>query len=193
MRVPILTFALIILASISFAQESVLEDHSISNQFDQIYKTSSSYEVYKVILKKRYLQLKQHVLDSVAASQDLVLEKIDLLKAEKENSKKTREILHKTKLDLEMAIQKENLISFLGLQVSKTAYHLNLWTCVLLLLFALVCFIFKFTKSNILTKKAQDNLQSQHSEYEQYKKKSIEREQKLRRELQDEINKQRKV
>ena len=92
-----------------------------------------------------------------------------------------------------MAIQKENLISFLGLQVSKTAYHLNLWTCVLLLLFALVCFIFKFTKSNILTKKAQDNLQSQHSEYEQYKKKSIEREQKLRRELQDEINKQRKV
>ena len=193
MRVPILTFALIILASISFAQESVLEDHSISNQFDQIYKTSSSYEVYKVILKKRYLQLKQHVLDSVAASQDLVLEKIDLLKAEKENSKKTREILHKTKLDLEMAIQKENLISFLGLQVSKTAYRLNLWTCVLLLLFALVCFIFKFTKSNILTKKAQDNLQSQHSEYEQYKKKSIEREQKLRRELQDEINKQRKV
>jgi hypothetical protein len=54
---------------------------------------------------------------------------------------------------------------------------------------ALFYFIFKFSKSNILTKEAQNNLLDIEQEFEEYRKKSIEREQKLRRQLQDEINK----
>jgi len=43
----------------------------------------------------------------------------------------------------------------------------------------------------MLTKRAERNLKDIEIEYEQYRKKALEREQKLRRALQDEINKQR--
>ena len=63
MRLQLLTFTAILLASISSAQETVLEDNSLSGQFDKIYRTSTSYQKYKVISKENFLQLKQGVLD----------------------------------------------------------------------------------------------------------------------------------
>ena len=59
------------------------------------------------------------------------------------------------------------------------------------MLLALTYFIFKFSKSNVLTKEAKSNLIEVEQEFEQHRKKTLEREQKLRRQLQDEINKQR--
>tara|TARA_R110002049_G_scaffold97411_2_gene237466 strand:+ start:318 stop:905 length:588 start_codon:yes stop_codon:yes gene_type:complete len=193
MRLQIITFTTILLTSISFAQdkETVIEDTTLNGQFDKIYRTSTSYQTYKVISKDKFLQLKQNVLDSLKTSQNLVKEKNDLLKAERENIKATQDNLNKTKLDLDTAIQKEDSISFFGLQISKVTYNLVLWSVILLLLLALLYFIYKFSKNNILTKKAQEDLQDVETEYEQHRKKSIEKEQKLRRELQDEINKQR--
>lgn len=193
MRLQIITFTTILLTSISFAQdkETVNEDTTLNGQFDKIYRTSTSYQTYKVISKDKFLQLKQNVLDSLKTSQNLVKEKNDLLKAERENIKATQDNLNKTKLDLDTAIQKEDSISFFGLQISKVTYNLVLWSVILLLVLALLYFIYKFSKNNILTKKAQEDLQDVETEYEQHRKKSIEKEQKLRRELQDEINKQR--
>ena len=181
-----------LITSISLAQETTIEDtNTIENQFDKIYRKSTTYQVYKVISKDKFLQLKQNVLDSLKTSQNLVKEKNDLLKAEREKIKATQDNLNKTKLDLDTAIQKEDSISFFGLQISKVTYNLVLWSVILLLLLALLYFIYKFSKNNILTKKAQEDLQDVETEYEQHRKKSIEKEQKLRRELQDEINKQR--
>lgn len=193
MRLHILTFAAILFVSISFAQETetVNEDTSLSGQFDKIYRTSTSYQSYKVIGKEKFLQLKQNVLDSLKTSQKLVIEKENLLKIERQNIAKTQETLNITKLDLEAAVQKEDSISLFGLQLNKTTYNLILWALILGLLLALLYFIFKFSKNNILTKEAKSNLLDVEYEYEQHRKKTIEKEQKLRRELQDEINKQR--
>jgi len=49
----------------------------------------------------------------------------------------------------------------------------------------------KFKNNIYLTKKAEKNLKDVEIEYEQHRKKTLDREQKLRRTLQDEINKQR--
>ncbi|TXD45997.1 hypothetical protein [Polaribacter sp. IC073] len=191
MRLHIFTFAALLLVSISSAQEAVNEDNSLSSQFDKIYRTSTSYQKYKVISKEKFLQLKQGVLDSLKISKNLIIEKNNLLTTEREGINKTQNLLDKTKLELETAIQKEDSISLFGLQISKTIYNFILWGLILFLLLALLYFVFKFSKNNILTKKAQNNLQDVEYEYEQHRKKTIEREQKLRRELQDEINKQR--
>ena len=115
----------------------------------------------------------------------------NLLTAEKESNQRNQEALQKTSLELQTSVQKGNYTSFLGLQVKKTNYSLSLWTLILALILTLLYFIFKFSSNNILSNKAQSDLKDMDFEYEQYRKKSIEREQKLRRALQDEINKQR--
>lgn len=185
------TFAVILLASVSYAQEPTIEDNSLGAQFDKLYRISSSYQAYKVIGKEKYLQLKQNVLDSLTTAQAKLSAKNNLLTLEKGNNQKNQELLQKTSLELQDSLQKEGVTSLFGLQVKKTSYNLSLWTFILALILTLLYFIFKFSSNNILSNKAKSDLKDMDFEYEQYRKKSIEKEQKLRRALQDEINKQR--
>lgn len=185
------TFAVILLASVSYAQEPTIEDNSLGAQFDKLYRISSSYQAYKVIGKEKYLQLKQNVLDSLTTAQAKLSAKNNLLTLEKGNNQKNQELLQKTSLELQDSLQKEGVTSLFGLQVKKTSYNLSLWTFILALILTLLYFIFKFSSNNILSNKAKSDLKDLDLEYEQYRKKSIEKEQKLRRALQDEINKQR--
>ena len=194
MKRHILTFTAILLSAISFAQETDIEDNnSIKNQFDKIHRISTTYKIYKVISIDRYQVLKQNVLDSLNSSKQLISEKESLLVTERSSVKETKVLLAKTKLELDTALKKENSISLFGIQLSKTAYNLSLWSVIITLLIGLSYFIFKFFRSNILTKEAQNNLVDVEQEFEQHRKKTLEREQKLRRQLQDEINKQRNL
>ncbi|QTD37460.1 hypothetical protein JL193_15440 [Polaribacter batillariae] len=201
MKFKLATFCLLICTMFSFAQENtqetVQEDNSLEGQFDKIYRTSTTYKPkgtpkrYKVVDIKKYEELKSNVLDSIKVFQKLVLEKESLLKIEKDNIQKIQTNLSKTQLDLETATNKENSIPLFGLQLNKTTYNLILWGVILVLTLALSYFAFKFSRSHVITKEAQSNLLEIEQEFEQHRKKSLEREQKLRRQLQDEINKQR--
>jgi preprotein translocase subunit SecF len=178
--------------SISFAQKTKdTEEISIRGEFDRLYRVSTNYKGYKVINKEKFLDLKQQVLDSSKASQNLLIEKNNLLKALELDNKKNLDVLTRTELTLETALQKENSISLFGIQLSKFIYNLLLWTLVSLLLILVLYLSFKFQKNNFNTKRAAQNLKDVEHEYEQHRKKALEREQKLRRTLQDEINKQR--
>ncbi|WP_405565455.1 hypothetical protein [Polaribacter sp. Asnod6-C07] len=195
MRFKTLFFSVLFISTAIFSQQSEQqtkpEDTSLKGQFDKIYRISTTYQVYKVIDKEKFLKLKSNVLDSLQDAKNLILEKENLLKTERENIKKTKETLAKTKTDLEVSNLKENSISLFGIQLSKVTYNLVLWSIIVISLLALFYFIFKFSRSNVLTKQAQNNLIDVEQEFENHRKKSIEREQKLRRELQDEINKHR--
>lgn len=171
-------------------EETVYKNY-IENQFDNIYRTSTTYQIYKVISKEKYQQLKSNVLDSLKSSKKIITEKEALLKSERSTILETKNKLSKLKLDLEEANKKENSIAIFGMQVSKISYNLTIWSIIIILLLALSYFIFKFFRSNVLTKEAQNNLLDVEQEFEKHKKKSLERDQKLRRQLQDEINKQR--
>jgi preprotein translocase subunit SecF len=192
MKLHLSLFTAILFISISFAQKTKdTGETSIVGEFDRLYRVSTNYKEYKVINKEKFLDLKQQVLDSSKASQNLLIEKNNLLKAAKLDNKKNQDLLTLSKLTLETALKKENSISLFGIQLSKFIYNLLLWTLILLLLVLVIYLSFKFQKNNFLTKRAEQNLKNVEYEYEQYRKKALEREQKLRRTLQDEINKQR--
>jgi preprotein translocase subunit SecF len=191
MKLYILIFTAVLFTTISFSQEPVVEDISINGQFETILRSSNNYQIYKVINKEKFLQLKQNVLDSIKTSQNLVTQKNRLLKAEKETIKRTQESLNKTQLELSATLLKEDSIPLLGTRLSKVTYNIILWTLILSLISALIYVILKFLKNNILTKEAKNNLLIVEKELEQHIKNAIDREQKLRRKLQDEVNKQR--
>lgn len=191
MKLALLTLLITINTLSIFSQKEIKEDNSIKGQFDKIYRTSTTYQVYKVISKEKYKTLKANVLDSLRKSEKTISKKENLLKSERNNIEKLNTDLEKTKEELELSLAKENSISLLGFQVSKVTYNLVLWLIIIVLALALAFFIFKFSRSNILTKEAKENLETVVEDFENHRKKSLEREQKLRRQLQDEINKQR--
>jgi hypothetical protein len=193
MKFQKITLFFLLTSLISFGQETIEDKNTLENQFDKIYRTSTNYQTYKVISKDKFQRLKANVLDSIKAAKELVSKKERLLKAESAVILKTKATLNKTQQDLEIVMNKENSISLFGIQLSKTIYNLILWGVIVILLFSLFYFIFKFSKSNIDTKKAKNNLLDVEQEFEQHRKKSLVNEQKLRRRLQDEVNKQRNV
>lgn len=174
------------------AQEFKEEINSINNQFDKIYKKSTNYKNYKVILKEQYLNLKLNVLDSIKHSKQHILKIENTLNNKNSTLKKTKEQLVSTELDLKEAIQKGNSMTFLGMQLNKISYNLLLWFIIILLITTSAYFIFKFQKSMALTKEAQHVLLECEQALEIHLKKALVKEQKLRRQLQDEINKQKK-
>ncbi|MGK0412433.1 MAG: hypothetical protein ACJA1B_000629 [Polaribacter sp.] len=208
-KIKLITIFLILLSFVSFSQEEtkqevkeetkevvkevvkeeIQDSNSVENQFDEIYRISTTYQTYKVIDKDKFIQLKKNILDSLKVAKSLITEKESLLKTERDNIKKTKDLLAKTQLGLETANRKENSISLFGTPLEKKTYNILLWSIIVLSLLALFYFIYRFLNSNVLTKEAQNNLLEIEEEFEQHRKKSIEREQKLRRQLQDEINK----
>jgi len=189
MKIKQLTLLFIITSLSLYSQENINES-SIETQFDKVYKNSTTYQSYKVIAKNKYLNLKTSVLDSLKKFTEIIDEKERSLTSEKDSVQLLKRNLLKVQNELKVTLRKEDSISFLGIQVSKLVYNLIMWLIVIVLGASLAYFTFKYYRSHVLTREAEDNLENIESEFEIHRKKSLEREQKLRRQLQDEINKQ---
>lgn len=195
MRLFLSAILLILLSNSIFSQteitEPITEPKTIEGQFDKMFRISSTYQTYKVIDKDGFILLKNNVLDSIKKTKKNLAELENLLKDEREIIAYLNESMTKMQLELDNALSKEDTISFFGIPLSKFTYSLLLWTIIIGLGSGLGFFVFKFFRSNVLTKQAQENLITVEEEFEIYRKKAIEREQKLRRQLQDEMNKHR--
>ncbi|MFB9057909.1 tRNA (guanine-N1)-methyltransferase [Mariniflexile ostreae] len=197
----LLTVALFTCSFTSFSQADTDEDKlslnsgTIDNQFDFVIQKSNGWrdergQTYKVIRSNWLTDLKAHTLDSLkAVKKDLVDTQIVVKSQDKEISDlKTN--LSNTKNELENTHEEKNNMALFGLQMSKTNYNVLMWSIILALLVLLLFFIYKFKNSNAITRLAQDNLAEVEEEFDEHRKTALEREQKVRRQLQDEINKQ---
>lgn len=172
---------------------SIEQPNTVENQFKKLYKGSNNYQIYKVIKKNEFLNLQKNILDSVKAiKKDAATKQLKIneqLKAV--TSLQTK--IDSLKTDLSVSVGKEDAISFIGIPLNKSSYNTIVWSIIGGLLIGLAFFVYRFNNSNIVTKETKDLLADIEEEFEAYKKKSIDKEQKLRRQLQDEINKQRGV
>ena len=186
-----LLILLLLISTVAVSQETKKDTLTIEEQFDRIYRISSSYQEYKVIRKTTYQSLKTNALDSIKIiDKELQLKNIhnNVLNDSLQEVKKVLKILE---TDMKLLITEKNSISFLGIQLNKSTYTIIVWSIILLLIIALLYFIYQYKNSYSVTSEAKSNLSEAEEELAIHKKKSLEREQKLRRQLQDEINKQR--
>ena len=174
------------------AQETA-KQNNLEDQFTDVIDKSNSYQDFKVIKKFKINQLKKSVLDSVAALES----EIDTLAAEiarqKQEISSLNETLNATRADLAASREKEDGIYLFGMLLSKATYNIILWSVIGLLLIFLGIFVMKFRNSNTITRNAKQKLQETEEEFETHRQRSLEREQQLRRKLQDELNKQKKI
>ena len=184
------SIALFIFTS-SFSQQK--DTSSIKGKFNLIYNTSSSYKEFKVIRKSRFVNLRNQVSDSVKLLNNelnLKEEKINTLEQDLNNINK---VLLKNIAKKTAAIRLQNSILFFGMALDKSSYKIMVWMTFILLIVLLCYFIFKYKNSYLIILAAKEDLLEAENELVKFKKKSIESDQKLRRQLQDEINKQRGV
>jgi len=176
--------------------DSLLNNSNLDDQFNFVIKKSYRYKdgrnIYKVVKKEWLLSLQRHTIDSMKLLQKKIHTSLSTINTQKENIKNLNNELTSTKSNITQLNSEKNSISFFGNQMSKTAYNSMLWAIIAGLLGAMLFFIFKFNDSNTVTKSTKKSLLDIETEYEEYRRKALEREQKIMRKLQDEINKQRR-
>ena len=190
------TLTLLSFSSI-YAQNSTDEDDKLSltegtidNQFEYVIRRSNSYQEFKVIKKTWLYELKAHTMDTLNAVHKELSDTQAKVKTQSNEIDQLKTDLSNTKTNLEDTKKEKDSMALFGLQMSKGGYNALMWTIIAVLLVMLSLFIYKFKNSNAITKQAKKSLLETEEEYEEYRRNSLEREQKVRRQLQDEINKQ---
>ncbi len=191
LRRPFILCFFLCLAMSIMAQNTVLESGTIDEQFEFVFDQSESYRDFKVIKQSKLKKLKTNLKDSIN------LIKSDLSKANSKINQSNNEAetlkndLSSTQADLELAIKEKDSFSFLGMLIKKTIYNILMWTLVAGLLGFTLFFIYQFRNSHVVTAKTQSSLDEVNKKFDEYKKKTLVKEQELMRELQDYKNKYR--
>lgn len=199
-------FIALLVWNVQFAQEDnnsedeettlSLESGPIESQFEYVAKKSGNYRAagvrYEVVKVTNLIKLKKNVLDSLSAYNKT---ETSLKRTIKENETIISDLNQKldaTSKNLTVITEEKDSMSFLGMQVSKISYNFILWSIISGLLTLLLLFIYKFRKSNVLTQEAKTNLTELETEFEDHRRRALEREQKISRQLLDELNKNKK-
>ncbi|WP_296383713.1 tRNA (guanine-N1)-methyltransferase [Winogradskyella sp.] len=172
-----------------------LNSGTIDSQFEYIFKKSGNFkgtkgQKYEAVKYSSLITLKAHVLDSLKTTY------AKLENSEKVVGNQAKEIedlkakLGNTQSNLDLTNSEKNNMTLLGMQTSKTNYNVIMWSIIAALLAFLLFFIFKFKGSNSSTRDAKHKLEEVETEFEEHRRGALEREQKVRRQLQDELNKQ---
>ncbi len=202
MKLPQYLLVLIILLSfskIAYTQEEnitveqALKQEKIEGQFNTVIKKSGRYQEYKVIKQVWINKLKANTLDSIKTLESKLNETNLQITKQKSTITGLEETLAKTNEDLTAVTNEKDSMSFFGASVTKSSYMTIMWLIVAGLILLLSFFIFKFKNSNTITTEAKKTLAETEAEFEDHRRRALEREQKVMRKLQDEINKQRKA
>lgn len=200
----LLIVAFLFVTNHQFAQDAEGEDDKlsldegpISNQFDYIAKRSGNYRAdgvrYEVVKETNLFKIRKNVLDSIAAMNKKTSELKSTIAEHETTITSLNKKLEETTSNLSSVTEEKDSMSFIGIPVSKGTYNFILWTIIGGLFLLLGLFIYRFRNSNILTQEAKQNLSELEIEYEDHRRRALEREQKISRQLQDEINKQKKT
>ncbi|MCT4697849.1 MULTISPECIES: hypothetical protein [Tenacibaculum] len=177
---------------LSKAQVEALPN-TIENQFTKIYRMSNNWQEYKMIKRTQFVSFQKNILDSISVIKKDVVTKQLKINEQLKKSEALKEEITTLKSNLSVSVEKEDAFSFFGVLLNKGTYNTILWSIIGGLLIGLAFFIFKFNGSYSITKETRNLLADVENEFEQHKRNAIDKEQKLRRQLQDEINKQRGV
>jgi len=177
-------------------EERSLDGGTIKSQFEYLYNKSGNYHAegrrYEVVRTINLDKLRDNVLDTINAANTMATKLKATIAGHENTISSLNDQLKETTDQLAKVTDEKDSMSFLGAQVSKGTYNFMLWTIIFGLFLLLLLFIYKFRRSNFLTQEAKANLSDLESEYEDHRRRALEREQKISRQLQDEINKYRK-
>lgn len=200
LKLFVLTFFLSVSFSSLSAQETAqqtqsINEGSINDQFDYLLRKSYNFrgtngEMYENVKRSMLLALQAHANDSINALKEQLANTNTVVSNQEKEINDLKGNLAQTQDTLEATNQEKDSMALLGMQFSKTSYNILMWAIIAGLFVLLLIFIFKFKNSNSVTRTAKRSLADLEQEFEEHRRVALEREQKVRRQLQDEINKQ---
>ncbi|RYC52926.1 tRNA (guanine-N1)-methyltransferase [Flagellimonas olearia] len=196
----LLPLALLVTFFSSYAQEEETSENSdmtIKGQFEEMERKSTNYRSgngvpYEVIRLSSLNEVKSNIFDTINTAYKSIKDLSATITGNEAQIEDLNTKLQDTTNKLNTVTEEKDSISFFGALISKGTYNFILWSIIFALLLFLLFFIYRFRNSNFLTHQAKSALADLEKEYEDHRRRALEREQKISRQLQDELNKQKK-
>lgn len=179
-----------LISFVSFLSLNAQEDTKVTldGQFGKMITDSETYKEFRVIKSTNLYRMKRSVKDSLNAVKQTLATSLAKEKTQNDEISRLNGLLEETNKNLDTVSNSKNSIEFLGIQMTKSAYKTLMWSIIGGLLALLFYFIFSFTRSNASTVQTKTRLDKIQSEFEAYKKRTLDKEQQIMRRLQDELN-----
>jgi len=164
-----------------------IQNPSIEEQFQYILDKSYNYTADEIpfeVIKNRYiLAFKENLTDSLALLQKKIKAHnsvVDGLHQQIRASTDTIKQLESDKSDLST---QTSTINILGIAIEKSLFKLIVLSVLIVLIIVVVVLISKLKKANEIVEEAKSEAEAAQKEQEKFRRTSMEREQKLKREL----------
>lgn len=165
-----------------------LKEGTIQEKFQFIKDESNSYLDNKVVKLTFLNQLEAIVRDSLNEQREAIAALSAAQRESKDSVEAFKEKIALAENAISEAEKDRDSVSFLGAPMNKSTYSFLMWTLILILLGSVIYLIYsgKDDRNQVENiKKSQLQLQE---EYDGFRKRALDREQKLKRELMDERN-----
>lgn len=182
-------FIFICVFALGFSGYSQEGSDPIENDFNELIETSNDYQGYKVVNYEALTRLRDRTVAHIEELRNEITAQKNEANIQKDRIEELEAELESTRNDLDRVNAEKDAITFLGMPFSKGSYMALMWGIVGILVLALLFFIYKYKNSNATTKEARENLRETEKEFDAYRSKALEKEQRLGRLLQDERNK----
>jgi uncharacterized membrane protein (DUF106 family) len=198
MKHLIYTFVFFLTVSINAQDTETINDGSVNDQFEFLLRKSGNFkgtngQPYEAVKRSMILNLQKNTNDTISNLKSKLNKTHTTIDTQSKEIETLKSNLSNTQSTLDNTNKEKDSMALFGMQMSKGGYNTMMWSIVAVLLAFLVVFIYKFKNSNAVTKAAKKSLEETELEFEEHRRVALEREQKVRRQLQDEINKQKGI
>ncbi|MFV8226641.1 hypothetical protein [Christiangramia aquimixticola] len=184
--------AVIALASVfqMNAQIDSLETETpVQDEFTSLIKQSNNYQGYKVVDYDKLIELRNTTRNYITELKEEIIVQKNTVDQQNDEIEKLKADLAATRDELERVTKEKDALMFLGMPFSKGGYKGMMWGIVGILVVILLILFFRYKSSHAATKEARQKLDETEKEFDTYRTKALEKEQRLGRMLQDERNK----
>ena len=158
---------------------AVQDSAALEDQLDYIHEHTRVYNDYRAIREDVFQKHRQNVRDTLFATRSEAIQLNNKISEQEAQIEILNTDLIRANNERDDAIKNRDSLSFLGIQMKKGIYNTIMWLLVLgLAALALIVFTL-FKRAHMITKEVKDELKSTRDEFEEYRKSSREKYEKL--------------
>lgn len=158
---------------------ALMDSAALEAQVDYIHENTRVYNDYRAIREDVFQKLRQNIRDTLFAARSEAIQLNSKISEQGAQLEILNTDLIRANNERDDAIKNRDSLSFLGIQMKKGIYNTIMWLIVIgLAALALIMFSL-FKRAHMVTREVRDELKSTRYEFEEYRKSSREKYEKL--------------
>jgi len=162
-----------------YVMPDVMDTASIQSQLDYIEERTRIYNDFRAIREDIFRKMKANILDSLVQSRSEIEQMNRTLRERNQQITSLNSDLGTAREERDAAIRNRDSLSFFGIQLNKTLYNSIMWFIVLGLAVLAVLLFLLFKRTHTVTAQTRKELENTREEFEEYRKSSREKFEKL--------------